>query len=384
MGCENIATSQTTLDIATIFQKFYSYHAKNATETKVANDILNCRTEVLGGHLLQCDKCLASHYVFNSCRNRHCPKCQFLKKTKWVEARISEILPVQYFHVVFTIPSELKPLFLINKKICYNLLFNAVSETLKDVAKTRGIELGFTSVLHTWGQKLLDHPHIHVVIPGGGFSLDGLTWIKCKNKYFFPVKILSKVFRGKLLSFLEKEKNLILPENSDIKFILTASAKHDWVVYAKPPFAGPESVINYLGQYTHKVAIANNRIKEISENTVTFSFKDRANNNEKDLLEIPGAEFIRRFLLHVLPNRFCRIRHHGFLARRSKNKKLQKARLLLDAKPIEIAKNETWKELFKRIIGIDIDQCANCKTGKMVSIKSIPINQKLIKRLDSS
>lgn len=353
---------------------------------KVANDIMNCRTEVLGGHLLKCDSCHEQHYAFNSCRNKHCPKCQFLTKVKWVEARVEELLPVQYFHVVFTIASELNALYLLNKKVCYNLLFKAMSETLKEVAESRmGAEIGFTAVLHTWGQTILDHPHIHVVVPGGGFSqLDENKWVSCKKDYFLPVQVLSSVFRGKLLSFLEKEKNLNTPIGTDLSSILKSASLHDWVVYAKPPFDGPENVINYLGNYTHKVAISNSRIKEVTETSVVFSYKDRKNNNEDKLLTLTGQEFVRRFLLHVLPKKFIRIRHYGFLSRRVKKKKLKKAREILKVTIAEKIKKETWKELLKRITGIDIDVCAKCGTGKMIKISSIPVKKFLKNREDSS
>lgn len=385
MGCKNTASkSQSPPDIAQVFRKFYSYHGKDATAIKVANDIMNCRTEVLGGHLLECDSCGESHYCFNSCRNRHCPQCQFLAKAKWVEARLEELLPVQYFHVVFTIASELNGIFLLNKKICYNLLFKAVSETLKEVATKRlNAEIGFSAILHNWGQQLLDHPHIHVVVPGGGFSITEDKWISCRKDYFLPIKVLSTVFRGKLLSMLEKEK-LEIPEGESLKSILTRASKHDWVVYAKAPFNGPESVISYLGQYTHKVAISNNRIKEIKDDSVVFSYRDRADNNEIKLLELDGKEFVRRFLLHTLPSKFCRIRHYGFLSRRAKKKKLQKARELLKAKLIEKIKDETWKELLKRLTGIDIDLCPKCKIGKMIKTKTIPMSLKPKKIKDTS
>ncbi len=306
------------LELSDIFRQFRPWLkplAKN--EAKVVADISNCRTSVLGGHHLKCNKCEHQEYSYNSCRNRHCPKCQFLTQAKWVDARKSELLPVEYFHMVFTIPHELNPIIWPNKKICFDILFRSMSETIKEVGERRlKARLGFTAVLHTWSQTLNKHAHIHAIVPGGGISLDGKTWIRAKPGYFLPIKVLSKVFRGKYLSYLEEyfgklkfESTSELPSRLEFKKVLKAASNHEWVVYAKAPFAGPERVLEYLGNYTHRIAISNYRIVGIENGSVTFKYKDRSDGNQSKILKLPADEFIQRFLSHVLPNKFVRIRH---------------------------------------------------------------------------
>lgn len=373
---DEVVVGRPRLELSDIFRQFRPWLkplAKN--EAKVVADVINCRTSVLGGHHLKCNKCEHQEYSYNSCRNRHCPKCQFLTQAKWVDARKSELLPVEYFHMVFTVPHELNPIIWSNKKICFDILFRAMSETIKEVGERRlKSRLGFTAVLHTWSQTLNEHAHIHAIVPGGGISLDGKKWIKAKPVYFLPIKILSKVFRGKYLSYLEEAFGKLKFDSSlaEFKKVLKSAANHEWVVYAKAPFAGPERVLEYLGNYTHRIAISNYRIVEVKNGCVTFKYKDRSDGNQSKIMSLPADEFIRRFLSHVLPSKFVRIRHFGFLGSRQKKKNIEIARSALQcSKTIEIIKDEDYKQLLQRLAGVDITQCPCCKTGTMIEIAEI-------------
>lgn len=368
------------LELSDIFRQFRPWlKPLSKIESKVVADIVNCRTSVLGGHKLQCNACDFEEYSYNSCRNRHCPKCQFLTQVKWVEARKAELLPVEYFHMVFTVPHELNPIIWDNKKIGFDILFKAMSETLKEVAERRlKAKVGFTAVLHTWSQTLNEHAHIHAIVPGGGISLDNQKWIAAKHRgYFLPLKVLSKVFRGKYLSYLEQSftklkfspENLNLADPKNFKILLIEASQKEWVVYAKAPFAGPEKVLEYLGNYTHRIAISNYRIETVDQTHVTFRYKDRMDGNQSKSLRLPAQEFIRRFLSHVLPNKFVRIRHFGFLGSRQKQKNIDIARHCLKASScIEVIKDEDYKQLLKRLVGVDITTCPCCKRGQMIEV----------------
>ncbi len=296
---------------------------------KVLLAIARCRTAALGGHLDQCTRCGHRAISYNSCRNRHCPKCQTAARDRWITARQKELLPTRYVHVVFTLPAQLAPLALQNKKLIYSLLLRASAETLLEVArdpKHLGAEIGFFSVLHTWSQKLSLHPHVHCVIPAGGLSLDHSHWVKSQNRFFLPLKVLSRVFRGKFVAGLKQAlQNGQLNFHGNLAPLArpkTSAAwlrplfRKDWAVYAKPPFGGPEYVLQYLGRYTHRVAISNHRLVSFTDGKVTFRWRDSAHNNEQKLMTLSLDEFLRRFLLHLLPKGFVRIRNFGFLANR--------------------------------------------------------------------
>ncbi len=296
---------------------------------KVLLAIARCRTAALGGHLDQCTRCGHRAISYNSCRNRHCPKCQTAARDRWIAARQKELLPTRYVHVVFTLPAQLAPLALQNKKLIYSLLLRASAETLLEVArdpKHLGAEIGFFSVLHTWSQKLSLHPHVHCVIPAGGLSLDHSHWVKSQNRFFLPLKVLSRVFRGKFVAGLKQAlQNGQLNFHGNLAPLArpkTSAAwlrplfRKDWAVYAKPPFGGPEYVLQYLGRYTHRVAISNHRLVSFTDGKVTFRWRDSAHNNEQKLMTLSLDEFLRRFLLHLLPKGFVRIRNFGFLANR--------------------------------------------------------------------
>jgi hypothetical protein len=296
---------------------------------KVLLAIARCRTAVLGGHLDECTRCGHRAISFNSCRNRHCPKCQSGARERWLEKRRRELLPTPYVHVVFTLPRHLAPLVLQNKKVLYDLLFRTSAETLLEVARDPqhlGAEIGFFSVLHSWTQKLEFHPHVHCVVPAGGLSADHTRWIKPRYDFFLPVQVLSRVFRGKFHEALKRAfHDGKLNFQGDLKLLAQAKVfaawlrplfRKDWVVYAKRPFGGPEHVLRYLGRYTHRVAISNHRLVSFADGKVTFRWRDSAHNNEQKLLTLAVDEFLRRFLLHLLPEAFVRIRNFGFLANR--------------------------------------------------------------------
>jgi len=296
---------------------------------KVLLAIARCRTAALGGHLDECTRCGHRTISYNSCRNRHCPKCQTGARERWIAARQRELLPTRYVHVVFTLPRELAPLVLQNRKAVYDLLFRASAETLMEVARDPrhlGAEIGFFSVLHTWNQKLGLHPHVHCVIPAGGLSLDHTRWISSRYRFFLPIKVLSRVFRGKFVAALKRAlEDGHLSFYGDLRLLaqpktfctwLRPLFRKDWVVYAKRPFGGPEYVLQYLGRYTHRVAISNHRLVSVADGKVTFRWRDSAHSSEQKLMTLPLDEFLRRFLLHLLPQSFVRIRNFGFLANR--------------------------------------------------------------------
>lgn len=349
---------------------------------KIVYDLLNCRTAYLGGRVEMCDRCGSERILYNSCRNRHCPKCQTVTKQRWLAARQAELLPVRYFHHVFTLPHELNPLILCNKSLMLGFLFKATSQTLLRFGNGLGGRLGMIAILHTWTQTLMDHFHLHCLVPGGVLADDPKRWMDCTGDFLFPVKALSKVFRGKFIAYLEeayKKRQLLFPGNtralgtpSGFRRLIKQLWSKNWVVYTKPPMERPEWVLDYLGRYTHRVAISNHRIVRLAKGKVTFT----ARNRKKGITEaitLDAVEFIRRFLLHVLPKGFMRIRHYGFLANRAKQKSLGLCRRLMDLSPkIPVAGNQSVQEIMKSQAGIDISTCPCCKTGTMRKIYEIP------------
>jgi hypothetical protein len=320
-------------------------------QLKAMSAIEQCRTEVLGGHRLRCEPCDDDLIAYNSCRNRHCPKCQSSAAQRWLAERQADLLPVEYYHVVFTVPAQLADIAYQNKAVVYDLLFKASAETLSTIAadsKHLGAKLGFTSVLHTWGSALTHHPHVHCIVPGGGLSADGERWVPCKRGFFLPVRVLSRLFRRLFLEHLSQAHrdgrlNFYhqLAELTDPKTFadhLAPLRRTDWVVYAKRPFAGPEAVLAYLSRYTHRIAIANSRLLDYDGNTVTFQWKDYRRNGRARYrpMTLSTDEFIRRFLIHVLPTGFHRIRHYGLFASHLRRTNLDKLRRLLAALPDEL------------------------------------------------
>jgi len=339
------------LTVADVFGRFgnaYRVDAARSLSTaqrRVMTAIERCRTAALGGHVEQCDQCGHTRVWYNSCGNRHCPTCQSLARAAWIEARAADLLDTEYFHVVFTIPAEIGSLAYQNKVVVYGLLFRAVAETLRTIAadpRHLGAEIGFFAVLHTWGQTLVHHPHLHCVVPGGGLSLDGTRWVSCRPGFFLPVRVLSRLFRRLFLTALDEAFDV-----GQLRFAGTLEALNDphvfarhvaparqveWVVYAKAPFAGPPQVLEYVGRYTHRVAISNHRLLEITDDQVRFRYNDyRADPSQhQKTMTLAATEFIRRFLLHVLPAGFHRIRYYGFLGNRTRREKLALCRRLLD------------------------------------------------------
>jgi len=358
---------------------------------RVMKAIEICRTSALGGHVEECDQCGALRISYNSCRNRHCPKCQSLDKERWLDARKRELLPTQYFHVVFTLPDKLRPIALRNQRLIYDMLFRTLSETLKELAsdvRYLGAQIGFIAILHTWTQTLIDHPHIHCIVPGGGLSPDGARWISCKEDFFIPVKVLSRLFRGKFLHHLKmsyKSEELTFngkiesfQEKRSFNELLSGLYKQEWVVYCKAPFKNAETVMDYIGRYTHRVAITNDRIVKLEGDEVTFKYRDRNDDDKIKYLPLDAFEFIRRFLFHVLPDGFMKIRHYGILSNRNKKDKLLLCQDLAgNSGQVEDPglcsgdgecgdKKERWEDLLFRITGIDPRICPYCGKGKMV------------------
>lgn len=375
-------------EVADIFREFgESYRINNPlprAQLKVMHAIEVCRTPYLGWHVKRCDTCGFEQEAYNSCRNRHCPKCQSLTKAQWVEDRKAELLPVPYFHNVFTLPHELNPMAVCNKKAIYSILFKTVSETLLQFGRNNlGGTMGFTAVLHTWDQKLLDHIHLHCVIAGGVLSGDKTRWMQTKDNYLFNVKALSIVFRGKFIEYLEKayaKGKLNFPGNTamyaaaeNFAGLMNDLKAKNWVVFSKKPFAGPQAVLDYIGRYTHRIAISNNRIMDIKDGRVTFAYRDRKDNNSLKLKTLDAEEFIRRFLLHVLPGGFMKIRHFGFLSNRRKKDNLQLCRKLIgdNTQPPERVK-KTPDQLMLELTGRDITKCPCCREGHMAIISEMP------------
>jgi predicted Zn-ribbon and HTH transcriptional regulator len=357
---------------------------------KVMNAIEKCRTSYLGGHVDECDSCGYVKISYNSCRNRHCPKCQSLAKEEWLIKRKQELLAVTYFHVVFTIPDLLNPLVLVNQKIMYGILFKAVAETLISLGKDRkhlGADIGLIAILHTWGQNLSDHPHLHCVVPGGGLSEDGSKWIypkksKKNKKFFIHVNIISDLFKKKFLFYLKRsyQNGLLkfegriksLAEKKDFKNLLDQLYTKRWVSYCKRPFGGPEQVLEYLGRYTHRVAISNNRIQRIENGRVFFTWKDYLDKDKVKETSLEVFEFIRRFLQHVLPQEFFKIRYYGILSSRNKKNKLEKCRQILgNSNNREESEKIDWRQLILKITGIDPAVCPKCKNGLLRRVEEL-------------
>ncbi|BAV50224.1 transposase [Mesorhizobium loti] len=355
----------------------------STAQRRVITAIELCRTAALGGHVEQCDHCGHNRIAFNSCRDRHCPRCQSLARAQWLEDRRAELLDTQYFHVVFTLPGDIAAIAYQNKALVYRLLFRAAAETLRTIAadpKHLGAEIGFFAVLHTWGQNLLHHPHLHCVVAGGGLSADGNRWIACKPGFFLPVRVLSRLFRRLFLEHLKKAFDASqlqffsglqhLSERDAFRRYLAPLRKAEWVVFAKPPFAGPAQVLDYVGRYTHRVAISNNRLMDIEDNAVRFRWKDYRHGNRQKVMTV--AVFIRRFLLHVLPEGFHRIRYYGFLGNRYRAQKLAHCRDLLSMPVPESSDSrpaKDYRDRYEDLTGHSLRQCPACRQGRMIIVE---------------
>ena len=380
-----------TLEVADIVRahgdEFRQAHGESLSirQKRVLRAIEQCRTAALGGHLEQCDQCGHERNAYNSCADRHCPKCQSLARAKWLEERQAELLPCEYFHVVFTLPEELAALALQNKRQMYGLLFRATADTLQSIAadpQHLGAQLGFFCILHSWGQTLTHHPHLHCVAPGGGISLDGSRWVACPPRFFLPVRVLMCRFRKLYLRYLKQTfaagklhffgELQYLSDPQRFARYLAPLRKRKWVVYAKAPFGGPERVLDYLGRYTHRVAISNNRLQQLKDGQITFTYKDYKHEQRRKVMTLPVDEFLRRFLLHVLPDRFQRIRHYGFLGNRHRAENLARCRELLAVHVPAPQPAVSYQDRAHQLTGHDPLQCPKCSRGKMVRIALLP------------
>lgn len=390
------------LEVADIFREYgpayRSAHDLPLPHLKVMNAIEKCRTEALGGHVDECDTCGYRHPFYNSCRNRHCPTCGALERAKWLAARQADLLPVRYFHIVLTLPDDLNPLALVNQRVIYRILFRAGAETLLELGrdpKHLGGEIGVLATLHTWGQNMLDHPHLHCIVTGGGLSADGQRWVlpkkaKKKNgrgrKFFIHVNIISALFKKKFLAYLQEAY-----DGGELKFVgktvppaagspeafkqlKAALYAKKWVTYCKAPFGGPAQVLSYLAGYTHRVAISNHRLIKIEEEKVVFKWRDYRDGQNK-VMRLEAFEFIRRFLLHVLPGNFYKIRYYGIWSSRNRKTKLQRCQELLgvttaqEASPMPVF---NWEDWLCELTGIDPRVCPKCGKGRMVTREILP------------
>jgi hypothetical protein len=368
-------------------------HVLSSQQRRALKDIRDCRTAALGGHLRQCDRCGHRVLLYNSCRNRNCPKCQATARARWLAQRQTELLPVPYFHVVFTLPQQIGRLALQNAKPVYNILFHAASRALLETAadpRLLGASIGFLAVLHTWGQNLHLHPHLHCVVPGGGISPDGSRWIAChKSSFFLPVRVLSHRFRKTFLrSLWSAFRNgrlrfhgelCSLADPAQFQFLCEQASAINWVVHVKPPFGGPERVLKYLARYTHRVAISNHRLRSLEDGRVTFEWKDYADRSRTKTMTLEATEFIRRFLLHVLPSGLVRIRQFGFLANRVRQHKLQQCRALLAlCQPYILIRSDIRADTHLP----DPNACPICKQGRLIIIELVAVEP--IPYLDTS
>jgi hypothetical protein len=350
-----------------------------------ANAIMQCRTEQLGGHIYKCDACSHEVTLYNSCRNRHCPQCQAMARAHWVDQRMKDVLPVPYFHVVFTIPHQLNGIVLRNKKPFYSLMFKAVSETLLTLArdpKRLGGQIGFITALHTWGQNLMDHPHIHCIVPGGAFNDKENSWKHCKNDFLFPVAVMQKMFRGKCMDYFRKAVadgtiNPLFsatPDMPDFDALLQKLYAITWVVYVKEPFTSVQNLVKYLARYTHRVAISNYRIREFQNGSVTFSYKDYKDQDKEKNMTVSAVEFIRRFMLHILPEGFMRIRQYGFLSNKTKKKRLPLIRETIQKimhRKTETLVNKVNPAVYNPFL------CPHCKKGTLKKFMEVEAVQKV-------
>ena len=394
------------LAVADIFRRYGQAYREmhgasmSTAQRRVMTAIELCRTAALGGQIEKCDACGQRRICYRSCRNRHCNKCQSLARAEWIEHRQAELLTCEYYHVVFTVPDRIAAIAYQNKEVVYNILFQATAETLRTIAndpKHLGAEIGFFAVLHSWGSSLMHHPHLHCVVPGGGLSPDGSRWVPCRPGFFLPVRVLSRLFRrlfmehiqnafdsGKLRFFTALEN---LRDRRAFANYLESVSRAKWVVYAKRPFAGPEQVLEYVGRYTHRVAISNNRLLDIEGGQVGFRYKDYRNSNQQRTMTLAAEEFIRRFLLHVLPRGLHRIRYYGFLGNRFRQEKLARCRQLLGMAlpqmPPKESADSDYHERHEQLTGTSLRICPVCHRGHMIVVEQLkPLRTPAIK--DSS
>ena len=383
-----------SLQVADVFRRYgQDYRQQHGASLSMAQRramtaIELCRTAALGGHVERCDNCGHQRVWYNSCRSRHCPSCQSLARAEWLADRQAELLDTQYFHVVFTVPQEIAGIACQKKAAVYDILFRAAAETLRTIAADPahlGAEIGFFGVLHTWGSNMLFHPHIHFVVPGGGISRDGTRWISCRPGFFLPVRVLSRLFRRLFLQYLVNAYRAgrltffsslqHLSDSPSFLRYLAPLRTTEWIVYAKPPFAGPQQVLDYVGRYTHRIAISNNRLLSIDDGKVCFRWKDYRNDNRVRTMTLTAEEFIRRFLLHILPEGFQRIRYYGFLCNRYREHKLARCRVLLGmaTQPSSLGEpSDDYRDRYEALTGASLKECPACHHGHMIVVDVVP------------
>lgn len=383
-----------SLQVADVFRRYGQAYRQqhgaslSTAQRRVMTAIELCRTAALGGHVERCDNCGHQRIWYNSCRSRCCPSCQSLARAQWLEERQEELLDTEYFHVVFTVPQEIAGIAYQNKAEVYDILFRAAAETIRTIAADPahlGAEIGFFGVLHTWGSNMLFHPHIHFVVPGGGISPDGTRWVSCRPGFFLPVRVLSRLFRRLFLHHLQDaylagrlrffSSLQYLDERAAFLRHLAPVRAAEWIVYAKPPFAGPQQVLDYVGRYTHRIAISNNRLLSIDDGNVRFRWKDYRNGNRLGAMTLTAEEFIRRFLLHVLPKGFQRIRYYGFLCHRFREQKLTRCRELLGITtqpPSPEGHTDDHHDQCEAVMVHSLKECPACHRGHMIVIEAIP------------
>lgn len=394
-------------EVADVFRRYGDAYraaagrALPAPQRRVMTAIETCRTAALGGHVERCDACAHERIAYNSCGNRHCPKCQSLARATWIARRAAELLPTEYFHVVFTVPDGVAALALANKVLLYNLLFRTTADTLRTIAadpQHLGAEIGFFAVLHTWGQALTLHPHLHCVVPGGGLSADGTQWIPCRPGFFLPVRVLSRLFRGRFLAALQQAYDTgalqvvgtlaSLREPAAWAAHLATLRAVEWVVYAKPPFAGPAQVLDYVGRYTHRVAITNHRLVDVTNDHVRFTYRDYrdADTQPPKVLTLTASEFIRRFLLHVVPSGFHRIRHYGLLSARHRRTKLAQCRaaLAVPTSDVPVPRTADYRDQVEGLTGRSLRTCPRCEHGQMIRVGTVQMDARAPCPVDSS
>lgn len=373
------------LEVADIFRQFGTAYLQtgipvSSEQRGAARAICNCRTAVLGGHIDKCDQCGVERISYNSCRNRHCPKCQFKKREEWLQNREKELLPIPYFHIVFTLPSELNSVIRQNRREMYELLFRCVSQTLLQAAgRFLQADIGIICMLHTWGQTLTEHPHIHCIVTGGGLSDDQRHWRPARDSFFVPVRVLSRLFRGKFLAHFKQMNHaaalsltgqcLPLRNPDTFRTFMGSLYEKEWVVYAKAPFARPQNLLRYIGHYTHRVAISNRRILDVDETHVSFQYKDYSDNNTRKAMTVTGQEFIRRFLLHILPARFVKIRYYGLFANRRRRKMIALCRSILQITASALPNLEDHDPMTRVPEREDLYPCEICLIGAMLRFR---------------
>ena len=378
--------SRDKTELADIIRRFgddyIRSHKISHHQQKVMEAIKHCRTSAMGGHNNECDQCGHEDISYNSCRNRHCPKCGQTKQLKWADKLASSLMPVRYFHIVFTLPHELSEIVFSNQRECYDILFNTSVKSLQQAAlnpEYLGAETGCMAVLHTWGQNLKFHPHLHLIVPAGGLTVDGIEWKRSSKKFFVPVKALSNMFRAKYLEKLKhsyEKGQLQLPEQIDLEKLIGMLKKKNWNVHSEPTFGGPQQVINYLGRYTNRVAITNNRIISIESGKIKFSWKNYRDKGRWEKMELEADEFLGRFLLHILPDGYYKIRYFGIFASANSKTKRRQCFLLLEATPaIPQYYDMSWHEIWQKAIGVNILLCPVCKEGRMIRKEKIEVHR---------